>query len=489
MTILDLQRRLREVGRVRIGQQVVSQNGKRRPSKLDTFRLTSRDPRVIEAAASEWGGDVAPWDDAPDGRQWQVVTSAVDLPCLVPPSDMAFSQSYEQWTAGGCRVRCDSRWDSVRDSACHCDPTNRECDIHTRLSVMLPDLPGVGVWRLDTQGYYAAVELGGVVELCLAQAGRGVMLPARLRLEQRSVKRPGRDGKPETRRFAVPVLDVEMNLRDLMSGQGIGPASTPTLPPSTPQLTPVPPQPADVFRRPVAEQVAEIDGAISRAGSRTTPPPPTGLMPRTAAQVAAKAEPERLDTAPLILEMRTALNALGKPGRAAFLDRYGCTPVDLPTDQVHEAAAYVEQLLATAPPARADGDKASGPGVPPTPGPGVAHAPQEELPLAPDPHPPVVDVARKAAAVFAAEYEAAPRGRKTRTVDRLRHALTYATTGKASLNDLDAAELGRVWQRLGDVASGRMTYQADDEAVTFTMRGHEADGGVRVEWTQVEGDT
>ena len=41
MAIVDLQRRLQEIGRIRIGQQVKS-NGKSRPAKLDRFRLTSR---------------------------------------------------------------------------------------------------------------------------------------------------------------------------------------------------------------------------------------------------------------------------------------------------------------------------------------------------------------------------------------------------------------------------------------------------------------
>src|SRR4051794_29621754 len=59
--IIDLQRRLREIGRIRIGQQVPITNpkpgskAKTRPVKLETFRLTSRDQRVIDAAAALYG--------------------------------------------------------------------------------------------------------------------------------------------------------------------------------------------------------------------------------------------------------------------------------------------------------------------------------------------------------------------------------------------------------------------------------------------------
>ena len=217
MSIIDLQRRIQEAGRIRIGHVVPTSNGKTRPDKLDTFRLTSADKVRIDQAAALYGGNVAEWT-APAGKQWEVITEAKALDVIVPPSDMAFSQHYELWSAGGCQRRCDGAFEQMSDGPCLCDPDNRDCDIHTRLSVMLRDLPGLGVWRIDTQGYYAAVELGGAVQVIAAAAGRGVLLPARLMLVQRSVIRRGDDGKPLTRRFAVPVLDVEVTPRELLGG-------------------------------------------------------------------------------------------------------------------------------------------------------------------------------------------------------------------------------------------------------------------------------
>jgi hypothetical protein len=277
--ILDLQRRLREIGRIRIGQKVPTSNGKSRPSKLTNFRLTSRDQQVIDAAAQQWGGTAQPWADAPgDGQQWEVYTTADSLPVIVPPGDLAFSQAYAQWTAGGCKVRCDGQWDHLNDKACHCDPENRACEIHTRLSVMLPDLPGLGVWRLDTQGYYAAVELGGVVDICAAHSARGAMLPARLRLEQREVKRPG----VQTRKFAVPVLDLDVH--PLSLGAGL---DAPALPSGN--LTPVPAQ--DGAAAPsIAEQLMQIDEPIERQrrANAAATLPATGLAPRTAIEAHAE---------------------------------------------------------------------------------------------------------------------------------------------------------------------------------------------------------
>ena len=236
MPIIDLQRRIVESGRIRIGQQVEASSGGRRPAKLDTFRLTSADKLRIEQAAKAYGGEVAEWA-APSGQQWEVVTKATSLDVIVPPSELSFSQAYELWSAGGCQRRCDGVTEQISDGACLCDPADRKCEIHTRLSVMLKDLPGLGVWRIDTQGYYAAVELGGAVQIIGAVAGRG-LLPGRLRLDQRTVKRPGANGRAQTYRFAVPVLDFDVVAGALLDG------SLPMLQlgqtPAAPYVTPVP---------------------------------------------------------------------------------------------------------------------------------------------------------------------------------------------------------------------------------------------------------
>jgi len=298
MTILDLQRRIAEAGRIRIGQQVPTSKGKTRPEKLETFRLTSSDRRRIEQAAGLYGGTPAEWQ-APAGRQWEVVTETDFLPVIVPPTDMAFSQHYELWAAGGCQRRCDGRQESISGGDCVCDPDERECSIHTRLSVMLRDLPGLGVWRIDTQGFYAAVELQAAVGVIQMAAGRGQMLPARLRLEQRVVKRPG----VGTRRFAVPVLDVEVSPGQLLSGGPVavgqldhhpqGEVEAGTVDGSAP-LTPVPaalptgPVPS------VAEQVAApAQSERPRRRNAAADLPATGLAPRTAAEAEAELDPSK----------------------------------------------------------------------------------------------------------------------------------------------------------------------------------------------------
>lgn len=313
MPILELQRRLREIGRIRIGQQVPykKSNGAEstRPVKLETFRLTSRDRRIIEAAASLYGGQVAAWDD-----QWEVVTDTAELTIMVPPGGVALTQWYEQWSAGGCQRRCDGKWETVGDQACLCDPEARDCGIHTRLSVVVSDLPGLGVWRLDTGGWYAATELVQIIELLSMAAEAGRFLPARLRLEQREVKRLVK-GRAQTFKFAVPTVDLDARLLEvpaLVSGAvtagelghptagalAAGPAAAEIAGPAAlpSGMTPVPP--ATTPGPSARDQIASVDQGRERQ-QRSPRIPSPGVEPRTAADAAdppaEEAPPARAD--------------------------------------------------------------------------------------------------------------------------------------------------------------------------------------------------
>lgn len=298
--IVDLQRKLMEIGRLRIGQQVTS-NGKTRPAKLDTWRFTSANKSVIEQAAKLYGGTPKPWQ-APSGPQTELISESTTLPVLVPPADLAFTQFYELWSAGGCARRCDGVTESISDGDCMCDPDNRECKIHSRLSVLLSNLAGLGVWRVETSGWYAARELSAAVDVIRLAASAGQMLPATLRLEQRMVKREG-----QTRRFAVPVLDIAVSPAQLLAGGrnfdpldagtvaiepprfeiNSGPLTDPLKDPETRRiLTPVP---ESVPERPVPSVAEQATTPKTRKPRKNAaqPIPATGLKPRTAVEAAA----------------------------------------------------------------------------------------------------------------------------------------------------------------------------------------------------------
>jgi hypothetical protein len=145
----------------------------------------------------------------------------------------------ELWSGGGCERRCDGVRNVITDSPCECDPDpeRRLCKPTTRLSVVLREVRGaIGLWRLESHGYYAAVELPPLAALLSSGRGEGGYLRADLVLVERVVKRPGQG----TRRFLVPGLEVEdLSPDELMSGSAperpaieAGTDSRPALPPA-----------------------------------------------------------------------------------------------------------------------------------------------------------------------------------------------------------------------------------------------------------------
>lgn len=236
--ILQEQRRTYEVGRIRIGVQVPVANkpGKTRPAKLGVFRFTSRDEVAIRAVSDLYGGTAQQWPDAPTDDQWEVITEARELGIVVPPGPQSVSQWMEMWSGGGCVRRCDGETETLRRAACLCpsDPLERgdlaqrgeACKPTTRVSVVLPDVPGLGVWRLESHGWNAAHELGGTAETLAAVRDAAAWVPAILRLEKRKTVSRGK-----TKEFVVPVLTLRYTLRTMLEGPRTGEIALPAPPP------------------------------------------------------------------------------------------------------------------------------------------------------------------------------------------------------------------------------------------------------------------
>jgi hypothetical protein len=218
MPIINLQRRMRQLGEIRIGHVVsgVSKKGNAytSPAKLKHFRFTSPSRAILAEVAALYGGEVKPWTPANGGpAEFEVYSTTNRLPVLIPPQD-AVSQWYELYAGSKCQRRCDGVTEHKKDRPCICDPENRECKITTRVNVMLRDVPALGQWLLITKGYYAATELPPAAEL-LAQAGGYVA--GWLGMEEKLVQR---DEGPA--RFMVPTLDVEITPAALMAGKMTG---------------------------------------------------------------------------------------------------------------------------------------------------------------------------------------------------------------------------------------------------------------------------
>lgn len=211
-----LQRRHAELGRIRLGAKAETGNGRTRPSKLEAFRFTSVSERYIRDLAELYGGEPRPWDN--NGvASWEVYTDATSIPVIAVKGGL--SQWMETWSGGGCIHRCDGERSAEGD---YCDPedrAHRDAKPTTRLSVMLPELEAIGVWRMESHGWNAAAEIPAVAELAQYV---GDLVPANLNLVQRRSVSNG-----ETRRFAVPVLDLQIGtarLKEIVAAKSGAPA-------------------------------------------------------------------------------------------------------------------------------------------------------------------------------------------------------------------------------------------------------------------------
>lgn len=199
---LIVQRRLAELGRIRMGEK--GQRGE--PTQRSTWRITSASQQLLEQVATVYGGTVRPWTGAPDEGYFELATTSHELDILIPPTVASYSQAMELWSGGGCVRRCDGVTEKLSGKPCMCDPDRRECQVTTRVSVMLPRVPGLGVWRLDTKGWNAAAELPTTLET-LGALAPGQWIPAVLRIQKQTSKRIV-NGRSQTRRFIVPKIDI-----------------------------------------------------------------------------------------------------------------------------------------------------------------------------------------------------------------------------------------------------------------------------------------
>jgi hypothetical protein len=219
--LADIDSRAPEAGRIRLGIKT-----SKAMKSLDTFRFTSPYKDCITALAEMYGGDVAPWTDpkASPSSQWEVVTKASEIEVFLPPNPV--STWYELYAGSGLQRRCDGvtcaipqqtgpgQWEPV-DTPCICAAkSNMECSPHTRLKVLLPNVPFRGIWRLETKGWNALKELPGMAELIRQLNESGSMVRVALGIEKRTQMRPS--GK---RNFVTPTLTMLDTPLEIMTGK------------------------------------------------------------------------------------------------------------------------------------------------------------------------------------------------------------------------------------------------------------------------------
>lgn len=222
--VAELGGRLPRAGKLKLGQK----SGKAMRA-LNDFRFTSPYRDCLDILARLYGGEVKPWHDdkASPPDQFELLSHADEINVYLVPDGL--STWYELWSAGGCVRRCDGvnvdvpvkvgehDYDIERHS-CLCKLEGaRQCDVKTRLNVILPEVPMRGAWLLETKSQYATEELPGMHDLIVALGQRGIV-QARLGIEKRA-----KSTVAGTRRFVVPKLSIVQSALEIQSGMaGVG---------------------------------------------------------------------------------------------------------------------------------------------------------------------------------------------------------------------------------------------------------------------------
>lgn len=229
--IRTAQKQARELGRLRTGYSIPNQdpNKRPRPVKSKTWVVSSHAEHYVTAAAKAWGGQVERWQPQGSGApQFRVITEAEQLEAILPPGD-PLSQANEMWNKGGCVRRCDGETEQISRHPCLClsqhgpewhllrqdlYTKDKVCAATSRLNVVLPDMPDVGVWRVETHSWYAANELAGTVDMVLSGTGGKGLVPVTLRIEPRTRVAGG-----QTKHFPVVVVEIRgVTTRQALTG-------------------------------------------------------------------------------------------------------------------------------------------------------------------------------------------------------------------------------------------------------------------------------
>jgi len=169
------------------------------------------------------------WQPQGNGApQFRVITKAEQLDAILPPGD-PLSQANEMWNKGGCARRCDGETEQISRHPCVClaehgpewhllrqdlRTKDKVCAPTSRLNVVLPDMPDVGVWRVETHSFYAANELAGTVDMVLSGTGGKGLVPVTLRIEPRTRVAGGK-----TKHFPVVVVEIRgVTTRQALTG-------------------------------------------------------------------------------------------------------------------------------------------------------------------------------------------------------------------------------------------------------------------------------
>ncbi|MET0039925.1 MAG: hypothetical protein ABW041_07275 [Dehalococcoides mccartyi] len=204
-------RRMPRLGKIHLGIKAKNANGVEYPKAVDYFVC----PPEVQAIFGEKPKELAIMfpleDEAKFASQYYRCYS--NLRGLVCKGDGEISTRLIDTATGDFASR-DSKETMMKDLPC----TGRDCPQYQakkckevmNLQFLLPSVPGLGIWQLDTGSINSIITLNSAIELVRGVCGRVSMIPLTLAIEPREVTAEGKKKTINTLTLKVGVTLAEI---------------------------------------------------------------------------------------------------------------------------------------------------------------------------------------------------------------------------------------------------------------------------------------
>lgn len=213
-------RRLPRLGKIRLGVKKKTASGKEYPTEVNYFICDPQTPSELENQKIKEEFDQL-YGEKPK-------TIRIMFPVANP--ETYFPQFYKRYGSGtslkckgdGEEARCGTeefskgltqiRKDEMGLPIVKCLGKEciyykkRECSEDATLQVLLPELPGAGVWQITTGSFHSIVNLNSCIDYIVAVCGRAHMIPLQLERREQEISYDGR----KTKHY---ILHVNMDFR------------------------------------------------------------------------------------------------------------------------------------------------------------------------------------------------------------------------------------------------------------------------------------
>jgi hypothetical protein len=258
--------RMPRLGHIRLGIKVEKPGKHPYPQATDYFVVPDEVAAVFGEKPKELAIMFPTENEADFAQQWlRCYSLSQGLVCI---GDGVTSRRKFDLKTGAIAGRDTKDWEWREGLTCNpqecLEYLSKRCRRVMNLQVLIPKVPGLGVWQIDTSSFYSIVNINSMVRLLKNLAGRCSFIPLKLCLGPIEVTPPGQTKK------TVHIMHIkqDMTLAEI-ARLGQTPAPQALLPePEAEQ------PPEDLFPEEVLAEAEEVDGQILPSVAK----PPTDEM-------------------------------------------------------------------------------------------------------------------------------------------------------------------------------------------------------------------